>query len=239
MKIESVFITGASRGIGEALASALLDQGASVYGLSRNESEKLREKSNWRFQSADLAELDDIPSHLEQLLGGVDKLDLVIFNAGVLGEIKAVEEWTPSELSEVLEINVWANKVLLDWLLARKVQLGLVIGISTGAAVKGSDGLAAYAISKSALITMLQVYANEHQETHFISLAPGQVRTAMTGSLHEQPGSDRFSTTQRIKDNFEHGRMTEPQEAAANILAAIPKLLQMPNGSMQDIREIG
>lgn len=239
MAIESALITGTHRGLGEALALNLLAKGAKVFGISRHESENLKGKSNWSFRAADLTELDSIGGVMRELLWGVSKLDLVILNAGMLGEIKALREWTVPEIEKVMTLNVWANKVLIDTLFEMGIQVRQIVGISSGAAIKGSGGLAAYSLSKSAFITLLQVYASEHPETHFISLAPGQVRTAMTGSLHDHPGSDRFAATQRIKANYDAGKMTELPEAAERIVNSLPKLLECDSGSYQDVRDLG
>jgi benzil reductase ((S)-benzoin forming) len=238
LKVKSALITGTHRGLGEALALNLLEKGATVYGVSRNQSEKLDGKDNWKFMSKDLNDLDKIAAALQKLLDGVNELDLVILNAGVAGDVKELHEWSLDDLRWQMNVNVWASKVILDSLINQGMKVRQIIGISSGAAIKGSDGIGGYSISKAALNSLLQIYAHEQRETHFTSLAPGQVMTAMTRWVHDQPRANEFSAPSRLKEAYDSGKMIQPDEAAERIISALPKLLQAESGSYQDIREI-
>ena len=144
-----IFITGNSSGIGYELSRTYLQQEWEVFGLSRRGCVGL--SGALHDQQCDLNQLDHIGSGLEQLLAGRQNLDLVILNAGVLGEIRDLQDTSLVEILQVMDINVWANKVIIDWLLQHSIQVQQLIVISSGAAVNGSRGWSAYSLSKASL----------------------------------------------------------------------------------------
>jgi NAD(P)-dependent dehydrogenase (short-subunit alcohol dehydrogenase family) len=238
MEYKSALITGTHSGLGEALSHNLLERGARVYGISRKESELLADHPDWKFQATDLQQFDRIGEAVKRLLNGVEKLDVVILNAGVLGEIKALEDWSLDDVRWVMDINVWANKVLIDVLFDLKIEIGQLVGISSGAAFNGSGGWGPYSISKSALNLLLRTYSDEHPETHFISLAPGLVRTRMTTYVHEQPENERFPALNRVKAAYGSDKMVEPEEGARRLIDALPALRERQSGAFVDIRDL-
>ena len=180
MRQASVLITGTSSGLGEALAETYRDQGARVYGLSRRGSPIQHE--NLFDTQVDIGELDHVKAVLEDLLHDVKKLDLVILNAGILGEIQAMHTLDMDALKQVMDINVWANKVILDYLCEAPIEVDQVVAISSGAAVNGNKGWGAYSLSKAALNMLVKLYAAEYEQIHFCSLAPGLKASRVPGS---------------------------------------------------------
>ena len=116
----NVLITGVSSGIGLGLAREYLAQGVQVFGLSRREPEEFTGQGNFRFESADLRKSEEATKAIGRLLKGVDRLDVVILNAGILGRVADMGEITVEEFREVIEVNLLANKVLLDAVFAEK-----------------------------------------------------------------------------------------------------------------------
>ena len=82
--MKHIFITGVSSGIGQGLEKHFLDAGDQVYGLSRRQGTDQRAKH----VAVDIAEYAELPGALARLCDGVSRLDLVILNAGILGEVK-------------------------------------------------------------------------------------------------------------------------------------------------------
>lgn len=181
--MKTVLITGVSSGIGHALAKDYLDEGARVWGASRRTPDDLQQHPAFSFASLDLNLPVEIPAVLSRLLAGVEALDLVILNAGRLGEFGDLAEADLAELKTTMQINVWANKVLLDWLFQQKIALGQVVAVSSGASVNGNRGWSGYSISKAALNMLTRLYAKERPETHFCALAPGVVDTEIQDEL--------------------------------------------------------
>ena len=98
----------------------------------------------------------------------------MLLNAGVLGEIKDLSDTTLAEIAAVMDVNVWANKVIYDTLRELDTRIQQLVAISSGAAFNGSGGWGAYSMSKSALNLMFRVYAHE------ISRGEDEVGTGMS-----------------------------------------------------------
>jgi benzil reductase ((S)-benzoin forming) len=155
----SVLITGVSSGIGHGLAKVCVSRGVHVWGISRRQPEDLKDNKKFSFLSQDLRDHSKTADTIEHLLAGVLELDLVVLNAGMLGPIQDMAATELRELKEVFEINVWCNKVLLDALFSRSINIGQVVSISSGASHKGSRGWGAYSLSKAALNMLTKLYS--------------------------------------------------------------------------------
>ncbi len=235
----SVLITGTSSGLGEALAETYLDQGAWVYGLSRRGSPIQHE--NLFDTQVDIGELDHVKPVLDDLLHDVRKLDLVILNAGILGEIQPMHTLEMDALKQLMDINVWANKVILDYLCEGPMVVDQVVAISSGAAVNGNKGWGAYSLSKATLNMLVKLYAAEYQQTHFSSLAPGLVDTRMQDHLcsPEHVDEREFPSVMKLRQARGTEAMPAPDVAAANIAAVIPALKNKLNsGDFVDMRNL-
>lgn len=235
--MKRALLTGASRGLGAGLAAELRASGAGVTVIGRHEPD-----SQIRFVECDLADFDAIPGAVARALDGVDRFDLAILNAGILGDIKDLADHSMTDVRRVMDLNVWANKILLDALLDRThgAPVTQVVGISSGAAVNGSGGWGPYSISKAALNLLLRVYADERPGTHFTALAPGVIRTAMTESIvADSPSEPRHPASGRIRELFDRGQPLEPRPAARRILEALPRLrAEFPSGAFVDVRDL-
>ncbi|EDP75202.1 SDR family NAD(P)-dependent oxidoreductase [Hydrogenivirga sp. 128-5-R1-1] len=224
-----LFITGVGSGLGKALAETALRRGYEVYALSRHLPEELKGKV--KFVRCDLRELERVEGCVRSLLEGVDFLDLVILNAGILGEFGDMREVSLYRFREVMDLNVWANKVILDTLVDIKVEQ--IIGISSGASVNCNRGWNAYSISKASLNCLLKLYAREMENTHIIALAPGLVLTPMLEEVMKQD-TDKYPSVRRI---IESPKRT-PEETAELIFEILPKLKEYESGSYVDVRKM-
>ena len=235
----TILITGTSSGIGNALAKEYLRHGNHVYGLSRSPSHDLDDQPGFHFLRQDISRFHDLGVNLATFLQEVSHLDLVILNAGILPEIKDLGETGLEEIHRVMDINVWANKVILDTLFEPGRQVGQVIAISSGAAVKASRGWNAYALSKATLNMLIGLYAKERPGTHFTALAPGVINTGMQEYIRNLDGGDRFPVVRKLRELYEESRMSSPEEAAADLVWAIQKVRSVESGSYADIRDLG
>jgi len=231
-----VFITGNSSGVGRGLSDACLDRGWEVYGMSRRGAG--REHPRLRDVRCDLADLESVPAALDVLLGDVGALDLVLLNAGILGKIQAITDVSLEDLRAIMEVNVWANKVILDWLHERGLPVRQIVAISSGAAVVGNRGWGGYALSKAALNMLIQLYAHEFPGTHLSALAPGLVDSEMMDYLCVEPDPREFPTLERIRQARGTEKMPGPREAAERILEALPEVLSNPSGEYADLRQM-
>jgi benzil reductase ((S)-benzoin forming) len=232
----SVFITGNSSGIGLALTGEYLARGYQVYGISRRgcplQNDALHDAQ------CDLADFDAVPPALQSLLGDTPSLDLVVLNAGVLGDIRELHATPIADIRRVMDINLWANKAVMDWLHDSDIRIRQIVFMSSGAAVNGNKGWSGYALSKAALNMMAQLYVHEFPDTHIAAFAPGLVHTRMQDDIRDHVDSTRFPSTQVLKDAIGTGLMPEPREAGRLLADAFARLPAWPSGSFLDIRSM-
>jgi NAD(P)-dependent dehydrogenase (short-subunit alcohol dehydrogenase family) len=235
---EKIFITGVHTGLGNALAKTFLAREAEVYAISRSKPDELAENPRFHFRQLDLSRTEEIRDAIGQWLAPARYLDLVILNAGILGGIRDLRDTSLRDIAAIMDVNVWANKLIYDALLDVSIRVSQLVAISSGASVNGSGGWGAYSISKAALNLLFRVYAHEHPETHFVCLAPGLVHSQMLDYVCSLPDDQRYPAIGRIRSAMGTDRMQSPEQAAQRIIAALPKLLEYPTGSYLDIREM-
>lgn len=232
---QSALITGNSSGLGLGLTRVLAADGAAVYGMSRRGCPDDGVAGDVQI---DLADFDAIPEAMDRLLQGVTRLDLVILNAGLLGHIQRMPDAPMDELRLLMDVNTFANKVILDRLLTREIAVGQIVAISSGAAVFGNAGWSGYSLSKAALNMLMQLYSHEFPGVPVHSLAPGLIDTAMQDYLCDEADSETFTALQRLKAARGTRTMPEPETAARDIFDVLPRLREQPSGSFVDIRAL-
>ena len=192
-------VTGASRGIGRAVARELARQGAHVIAVARTvgaleelDDEIKREGGNATLVPLDLKDGAAMPRLAEAVAGRWRKLDILIGNAGFLGPLTPVTSIDPKNWVEAIEVNVNANLRLIQFLdpLLKASDAGRAIFITSGAAQSPRAYWATYSASKAALDALIKTYAAECASTKVrVNLfSPGPVRTAMRAKA--MPGED-------------------------------------------------
>lgn len=229
-----LFITGNSSGLGRGFSEAALARGWEVYGCSRRGCDL----NGVHDVQCDLGDFAAVAAALGKLLAGLDSLDLVILNAGVLGRISPMHDTSLEELRRSMDINVWSNKVILDWLLDSGMRIDQIVGISSGAAVLGNKGWSGYAISKASLNMLLRLYSHEFPHTHISAIAPGLIDTAMMDYLCVEPDPEEYPALARIRAARGTDTMPGPREAAERVLEVTGRLKEFDSGSFVDIRQL-
>ncbi|MCU7929076.1 MAG: SDR family NAD(P)-dependent oxidoreductase [Candidatus Thiodiazotropha sp. (ex Dulcina madagascariensis)] len=232
--MKRAFITGTSSGLGRGLAEYLSGSGWQVYGCSRRGCDL----PDVRDRICDLTDYDALPVALDGLLGDLEGLELVLLNAGILGEINELHRTSLEDLKGIMEVNLWVNKAVMDWLHGWGRPIGQVVMISSGAAVLGNKGWGGYALSKAALNMLARLYGHEFPDTHITALAPGIIDTTMMDHLCGEADAERFPALARLRQARGTEAMPGPLGAAAKLVSVLPNLRDWPSGSFVDIREI-
>ena len=232
--IRTALVTGNSSGLGLGLTHTLMRHGAAVYGLSRSGCPETSAGD----VRVDLADHEAIAPAVARLLDGVERLDLVVLNAGLLGQIQSMQEADIDELRLLMDVNVWANKPILDHLLANQVEVGQIIAISSGASVSGNFGWSGYSISKAALNMFVQLYAHEFPGTPMHSVAPGLIDTAMQEFISEEVDTERFPALKRLQEARGTEAMPDNDTAAQMILDSLERVRAIPTGRFVDLRKL-
>lgn len=233
----NVLITGNSSGLGLGLTRQLLAQDAIVWGLSRSGC-PIHDDDGLRDRKVDLANLNAIPEALDRLLSDCLRLDLLVLNAGILGRIQPLHSTDVHDLEHMMRINVWANKVILDWFIERQIPVGQVVAISSGAGHNLSYGWGGYAMSKSSLNDLIALYAPEMPDSHLTALAPGLVDTGMQDYLCGDVDAGEYPSVQKLKDARGTDAMPTADQAAGRILGLLEKLKNGESGQFVDVRTL-
>jgi NAD(P)-dependent dehydrogenase (short-subunit alcohol dehydrogenase family) len=199
LKGRLALVTGASRGLGKAIAIALAREGAHVIIMGRTTGalEEVDDAIRLFGGSAtilalDLAKLDRIDQLGPTLYQRWGKLDIFIANAGILGPLSPLGHVTADSWHAVMDTNLNANWRLLRTLdpLLRLSDAGRVVFISSGAASGKKAYWGPYAVSKAGLEAMAITYAQETLSTPIRCniVRPGGLRTAMRAKAF--PGED-------------------------------------------------
>lgn len=184
---KTALITGASKGLGFALAEALARQGWKLLINARN-AQKLLDVKNHLSQLTEVVAIsgnvqDEI--HLLQLPEALEtqqwKLDLVVNNASMLGvsPLAQLLEHPIENLHAVMHTNIIAPISLLQKVQAYLNAQAQIINISSDAAVEAYETWGAYSGSKAGLDHITAILAKENPQYHFYSFDPGDMRTDM------------------------------------------------------------
>ena len=228
----NILITGVSSGLGNALKDEYLNLKHNVYGLSR------RKVESCNHITCDLSNIDMIGTNLKMLLDGVKDIDVLFLNAGKLGDIKTFSNWSYGEIQEIMNVNVWSNKYILDFLFNIGIKVKQVVAISSGAAKHTYKGWGGYSISKASLKMLMDIYSKEIEDTHFISIAPGLVDTDMQDYLCNDVDVKEFPVINKFIESRKTGLTNKPDIVAKKIIDIIPSLKKHVNGSFIDLRNI-
>jgi NAD(P)-dependent dehydrogenase (short-subunit alcohol dehydrogenase family) len=187
-----VLITGASRGLGAALAEQLAQKGARVVLVARDRArvESLAEKIRSQgFEahalSGDLGDKNAIHPLAGAAAALIGPIDILIHNASTLGAVplKSLLETECEEFEQVLEVNL-LGPFRLSKLVAGSMALrgkGLVVHISSDASIEAYPNWGAYGVSKAALDHLARIWAQELHGSgvNFLSIDPGEMNTKM------------------------------------------------------------
>ena len=193
-------VTGASRGIGRAVALRYAAEGAQIVAVARSVGglEELDDEIQALgappalLVPVDLADLDRIDPLGPQLFQRFGRLDILVANAALLGTLGPIGHHDPKLWDEVFRVNVHANWRLIRTLdpLLRRADAGRAIFVTSGAAPRANAYWGASCASKAALDQMIRVWALELERTNVRAnlLSPGATRTTMRANAF--PGED-------------------------------------------------
>ena len=238
----AVLVTGASRGIGAAVATAFAEAGDRVavhYGGSHAAAERVRDGlpgTGHVLVQADLTDAGQVRAMVEEAAAGLDGLDVLVNNAGVFlahppleTDFAAWQEAWTRTLATNLTGAANATFCALPHLLARGG--GAVVNVSSRGAFRGEPDCPAYGASKAGLNAFGQSMA-QALAPHGITVgtvAPGFVETDMARRVLDGPRGDE------VRAQSPTGRVARPEEVAAAVLWLASPAARFATGTIIDV----
>ncbi|WP_337063512.1 SDR family NAD(P)-dependent oxidoreductase [Kineococcus sp. G2] len=193
----TTLITGGNRGLGYEVARRLIGAGQAVWIGARDAAggQEAADRLGARFVPLDVTDDGSVEAAVARVRAQVGHLDVLINNAGILGEVAAPEDMTADQVRDVYETNVFGLvRVTRAFLpLLRKGTDPSVINVTSGmgsftlthdpARVESQYTLAAYGSSKSAVTMLTTQYAKTIPDVRFNAVDPGQTATDFTGHV--------------------------------------------------------
>ena len=231
-------LTGASRGMGLAMAQQLLASGHDLLTISRKPNEELAAQAELAGRRCeqwpqDLARADTAAARLETWLKAQDSGTLasvtLINNAGLIPRIASIEDIPLAELKDAMRVDLEAPILLTsvflrataDWKVPRRV-----LNISSGLGRRAMASQAAYCAAKAGMDHFTRCVALEQAAlpngARVCSLAPGVIDTDMQVQLREAD-AERFPDRGNFVGLKEKGALASPEEAAARVLAFLDR----------------
>ncbi len=214
-------VTGAGRGIGEAIAKRLADEGAKVACVSRSEANSARvaeainaaHEGAARAYAVDVADKKAVSELCEKILADFGRVDILVNNAGVTRDGLAMrmseEDW-----DVVIDTNLKGAFNFIQGIMRPliKQRSGRIINIASVAGLMGNAGQANYAASKAGLIGLTKTIARELASRNITSnaVAPGFIKTDMTEVLPE-------AVKTGVVGSIPAGCFGEPEDIAAAV----------------------
>jgi len=191
LKDKVAIITGGSRGIGKAIAEAFLREGAKCVLVSRSQAEWEQAKKDSRGQveilQADVSQSDSGEKIASYCLSTFGKIDILVNAAGIQGPIGLFYENDRQKWEETLHVNLLGTLFLMQVVVPVMLEQksGKIINFSGGGATGSRPRFSAYAASKTAVVRLTEVAADELKGTgiDINAISPGAVNTNMTEEI--------------------------------------------------------
>jgi short-subunit dehydrogenase len=237
---KNVVITGASSGIGAALAREFASRGYSIALCARRiekleslQQELVQNNSNIEVitSALDVNELDTVPTVLSEIKSRLGNLDIIVANAGITG-VRRTGSGDLTIDKSIIQTNLYGAIATIDAAIAifREQGFGHIVGMSSFSAFRGIPGSAAYSASKAAVTNYLQAVGTELYRKKDIKVTvihPGFIRTEIDDNIDKFPfviDADKAAIT--MVNAIEKGKadIVVPSWPWAILRKVIPKL---------------
>ncbi|MDR2788492.1 MAG: 2-dehydro-3-deoxy-D-gluconate 5-dehydrogenase KduD [Candidatus Accumulibacter sp.] len=235
LKGRVALITGANRGLGQAMAVGLARAGASVAVVGRTSAPQVIEEieaqgARGKFYAHDLADIDGIPALVARVKADFGRIDILVNNAGMQSRHKAAE-FPRKDWDQVINVNM--NAVFFMCQEVGKVMLaqkrGKIINIASLLSFQGGLTVPAYAASKGGVAQFTKSLANEwaSQGINVNGIAPGYMETEMNTALIADATRSR-----QILERIPAGRWGRPEDMVGAVIYLASPASDYVNGTL-------
>lgn len=232
-----IIVTGASRGIGLAIAQSLLSSSHRVV-LTARSADKLAEvkaahPGKVEYVAGDLTDTETAGKVAALAVKAFGQLDGVVVNHGVLEPIKRLANSTVEEWKKHYDVNVFSALGLLkEAIPALRKSKGCVVWVSSGAATSPYAGWGAYGSSKAAAHSVTTHLAVEEPDITSVSISPGRVDTDMQKLIREAGDEMNQEERKTFSDAFDKGQLGTPEGVAVTYARFVVEPLRELNGKL-------
>lgn len=223
-----VLITGASSGIGKAIAEYLHQKDFAVFGSSRN-PQNIKTSCPFELVPLDVTRPETIASAVKDVIAKAGRIDVLINNAGV-GITGPLEETPVEEIRKAFDTNYFGPLMVIKAVLPymRKQKKGLVINVTSIAGYMGLPFRGIYSASKGALELTTEAYRMELKQfgINMVNIAPGDFATNIAAGryhapvLEDSPYREAYGNTLKLmNEHVDKGE--DPEEMARKVFAII------------------
>lgn len=216
MTNQTALITGASSGIGRAIALAFANAGIDLILVSRS-LEKLQAVRHEvtalgvkaQVYAVDLSLVEQVQSQITKIVGEAGRIDILVNNAG-MGYTGSIADTPLAHWQQVLDLNLTSVFQCVQGVLPlmREQQQGTIVNIASIAAKQSFPGWGAYSVSKAGLVALSQTLAMEEPDLRVITICPGAVNTEIWDS-------------ETVKVDLDRTAMLTPEAVAQTVLYAV------------------
>lgn len=249
--MQYAIITGASRGLGEAIAKQLIYKQVNVVSVARSDNEDLNSLAEeqgikYLHVNCDLSKTEEIEKGLAQIKEEVFHEDThyvyLVNNAGIIEPIETVGQFEGGAVEKHFQVNVTAPILMTNGCLQeankRKVPMG-IINITSGAAEKTIHGWSTYSSAKAAINKFTETLAFEQEGSNHLILAysPGVIDTDMQGEIRSS-SKDAFADVDKFKQLKEEGALRSPEEVASVLMKLLSEPQKIENGKVYKLYDL-
>ncbi|KAF8532859.1 hypothetical protein BDD12DRAFT_764421 [Trichophaea hybrida] len=221
-----ILITGASRGLGAAIVSYLLERSSAKLVLVSRNTEALQTIKSANphrvdYLATDVAAADAPANILERIKSAFGRLDSVIVNHGVLEPVAKIADTDIDAWRDGFNINFFAVVALVKEAIPElKKTRGRVLFVSSGAAVTPYLAWGAYGASKAAMNHLCSTLAAEEPDLAIISIRPGVIDTQMQADIRTKHKNAMGEENERFQALHREGKLLRPDQPG-NVIARL------------------
>lgn len=228
----AAIVTGSSKGIGKAIASALVDEGCQVTICARDGDElratadEIGNNGDVLSVETDVTDFDDVERLVDETRNSFGSIDILVNNVGTTGSFELLDAVPHEEWEQVMETNVYATAEVTRQVLPdmRKQGWGRIVNVASDAGIMPHAAMPQYNASKAAVINMTKSFSKSYGDEGVLvnAIAPPTTRTPLVEEMFEEMAEERGISTDEAEQQFldeekpqiVFDRVAEPEEVA-------------------------